>query len=652
MYPVVRSTHRYQRLHSSLKFLLTGLLLSSLLACGWVDSTGVQRGDEPVVELSFNNVINLIENEAMLLDPVQSVDPFGEIVFWRWSENPVNQGNLQRCAGVNGFNQQFVQNSLAQACTTSAGCAMEFEQNTQNIEGSARTVFRLVPPLLRAPVGVVYQLFGTDADGLETVNDFTFCLIAVNEAPDAQDDMFIALEGEMFTTSANGPNLLSNDSDDIDISNLALRVLPEPVVEPRFAASFEIFPDGSFTYLPVAGFSGNDMFTYRITDGFATSEAVARLSIQAANAEPVQLDDLPALDLIEGLAVDEVLAEFFVDPEGGSLVFSAEGLPPGLVLDDEGNLSGTVSAGFTGNFTFTISVTDGSAILVSEASGTVAPNLPPVARNLPGLEGQEGRVFIFDASDFFEDPEEQPLLYALSTPAGLALNIGAGSGVVSGVPSTAGRFRITVSASDGVNPSTQRVAILDVDAIPNRVPVFSGAITNQSAIVDEPFELVIVATDDDDDDLTFSLAGTASRFIDIDEESGEIEGEFTSAGTFRANIRVSDGTDTTAATFLIFVEELPVVTPAVNQIPQAVDIPNRQVAGGFAFTVFEQFDDPDGDTLTFSTDDLPVGVTLSDDGVISGTASAANAGNHFVVVTANDGRGGEVSDGFRLTIVN
>jgi len=151
LYPVVRPTHRYQRLHSSLKFLLTGLLLSSLLACGWVDSTGVQRSADPVVELSFNNVVDLIEDEAMLLDPTQSIDPLGEIVFWRWSENPVNQGNLQRCQGINGFNPQFVQDSLAQACTTATGCAMEFEQNAQTIDGSERTVFRLVPPLVLKP---------------------------------------------------------------------------------------------------------------------------------------------------------------------------------------------------------------------------------------------------------------------------------------------------------------------------------------------------------------------------------------------------------------------------------------------------------------------------------------------------------------------
>jgi len=388
------------------------------------------------------------------------------------------------------------------------------------------------------------------------------------------------------------------------------------------------------------------------------------------------------------------------------------------------------------------------------AAQFVGPNLPPVSSRLPRLEGEEGLAFTFDASEFFEDPEEQPLLYALSTPAGLDLDIDARSGVVSGVPSTEGRFRFTVSASDGVNPSARRVAILDVDSAPNRAPVYTGAIANQTvetgeairaivpnfsdpdgdelsfeisddlpaglsfdedtgrvsgtptragifrnltieatdgdglsatsdtfnltiveaeeeneapeieaiatqnAFVDEPFELDIIATDEDDDDLTFSLAGTAFRFIEIDEDSGEIEGEFTRAGTFRVNITVSDGTDDTTATFLIVVTEedssaaTPVTTPAVNQIPEVVDIPNRQVTGGFAFTVFAQFDDPDGDTLTFSTDDLPAGVILSDDGVISGTASAANAGNHFVVVTASDGRGGEVSDGFRLTIVN
>lgn len=745
-------------MHSSLKFIVTGLLwgsLSLLFACGWVDSTGVQRAAEPpVVELSLNTVVDLIEDEPMLLDPVLSVDPRGEIVLWRWSENPVNQGDLSSCSGVNGFNPQFVQDSLAQACTSPAGCAMEFEQITQIVDGSERTVFRLEPPLLRAPVGVVYQLFGTDADGLETVNDFTFCLIAVNQAPDAQDDMFIVLEDEVFTTSASGPNLLSNDSDDIDISNLTLRVLTEPVEGPRFAADFEIFPDGSFTYLALPGFTGSDSFTYSITDGFATNDAVASLTIQAVNAEPMQLDDLPDLDLVEGVPVDVSLAEFFVDPEGGTLVFSAQGLPPGLELDDAGNLGGIVTVGAAGNYTYTISVSDGTTILTSDASTSVAQNMPPDRSNLPRLEAVEGSVFTFDASDFFEDPEQQPLLFTLSTPANLDFVIDARSGVISGVPSTPGRFRLTVGASDGINPAVTRTATLDVDSVPNRRPVYTGAIANQTvdvgepitaivpgfsdpdgdelsfeisddlpagltfdedtgrvsgiptragifrnlvieatdegglsvtsdtfnltiveveevnqlpeitgiadqrATVDEPFALQVSATDDDDDDLLFSLVGTAAPFLDIDARSGEIEGEFSTTGTFQAIIIVSDGTDQTTASFLILATEdsttpvVPVTPPVENQIPTVVDIPNRQVTGVFSFTVNAQFTDPDDDTLTFSTDDLPVGVGLSANGVISGISSAANAGNHFVSITASDGQGGTVSDGFRLTIVN
>ena len=41
---------------------------------------------------------------------------------------------------------------------------------------------------------------------------------------------------------------------------------------------------------------------------------------------------------------------------------------------------------------------------------------------------------------------------------------------------------------------------------------------------------------------------------------------------------------------------------------------------------------------------------MDEEGVITGRSRRRNRGDWFVLVTADDGRGGRVADGFRLTI--
>ena len=229
--------------------LLLALLASvSLVSCGWVDSTGVQSSNLPVVTFEADTVVDLIENEPMLLDPTPRVDPDGEIQVWRWSDEPVNAGNLSVCQGTNGFNQNFVADTLENACADGSSCSLQFTEQFREVGGIQRSQFVLQPPVLRAPIGVAYELLGTDANGEQRAFEFTFCLIAVNEAPEAVDDRFIVTEDQTLVVSSNGPNLLSNDIDDDDASNMPLQVIVEPQEAPSFAAEFTLFADGGFLY--------------------------------------------------------------------------------------------------------------------------------------------------------------------------------------------------------------------------------------------------------------------------------------------------------------------------------------------------------------------------------------------------------------------
>ena len=129
-----------------------------------------------------------------------------------------------------------------------------------------------------------------------------------------------------------------------------------------------------------------------------------------------------------------------------------------------------------------------------------------------------------------------------------------------------------------------------------------------------------------------------------------INGVFDRSGRFRAEVIVSDGPSETSIVFIVVVLANP--DDPSNRPPVPVDIPNRTVSGTFSFSVTELFEDPNDDELFYSATGLPEDVRISRNGTISGTSTEDNEGRHFVVVTADDGRDGTISDGFLLVIEN
>jgi len=161
-------------------------------------------------------------------------------------------------------------------------------------------------------------------------------------------------------------------------------------------------------------------------------------------------------------------------------------------------------------------------------------------------------------------------------------------------------------------------------------------------------------SDPDGDRLSFSLDNESSDSgLSITPE-GILQSDagLASVGQWRASISASDGIESLSSAFVVTMR----VSDSLkdfrnNKKPTVTDIKNRTFSGEFAYDVSEFFKDRDSlDQLTFTAVGLPSGLQIRADGVIEGTSNVSNQGRWFIRVTAEDGFGGDVDDGFLLTL--
>jgi hypothetical protein len=386
----------------------------------------------------------------------------GNEQLFAWSEVPLQQGNLPACAGQGPYKADFAADSLAEACIDPEQCSLDF-QSVETDAGVAE--FSLLAPELKASVGLRYGLTVSDTAGRSSTREFDFCLSAINDPPVAGDDTFLVREGVLEYFGPDGLNLMTNDRDDIDISNDGLTILTTPIIAPASAAEFELFSDGSFTYeSSLSGILTDqfDTFRYAITDGPNTVEATVTIRIAASNQAPELVDDIPLLAATAEALFEIDLAAYFVDPENGALTFAfaSDAVLPGegtLALDQDGVLSGIADEADVGTYVMTLVVSDGGRSIETVVNLTVEP-APLVPANSPPeyVDGvgdrtlRLGRTMLPIIPEFI-DPDGDLLTYTIIGRGILpdGLEIDEETGVVSGIPEEAVWVReLRIEATD------------------------------------------------------------------------------------------------------------------------------------------------------------------------------------------------------------
>ena len=184
----------------------------------------------------------------------------------------------------------------------------------------------------------------------------TVSLSVTNHAPLVAAEGYTVNTGGTLTRSA-ARGLLANDTDDDgDVLTASLAIGPSH-------GTLTLNADGSFTYTPAAGFSGSDSFSYRVSDGAATSDSVT-VSLSVLNPPPVAVFDFYRVhhDTTFTVAAGGVLDNDLREPGETLTARLVSGPAHGtLTLNADGSFTYTPNFRFVGSDSFTYVANDGTS---------------------------------------------------------------------------------------------------------------------------------------------------------------------------------------------------------------------------------------------------------------------------------------------------
>jgi iron transport multicopper oxidase len=318
------------------------------------------------------------------------------------------------------------------------------------------------------------------------------------------------------------------------------------------------------------------------------------------------------------------------------------------VTIDPGSLGGSQKS-------FTVSISGpGGGVQVVEGAATVTivppvgnvtqpppPTAPVLTADAPAGDATVGAAYgyTFAASG---SPSPSFTVASGQLPPGLALDP---SGVLGGVPTTAGSYTFTVQAANGVGAPAVSPSLTINVAPPPVAPAFTADSPPTSATVAQAYSYTFTAAGQPAP--TFSLnSGSLPPGLTLDS-SGDLTGTPTNAGSYTFTVAAANGIDIPAVTPSITItvttgESAPTITSANNA---------KAVAGTpFSFTVTTT--GSPAPALT-STGPVPGWLTFTDNGdgtaTMTGTPSTP-LGPTSLTLTAHNGSGPDAVQPFTLTV--
>ena len=353
-----------------------GIALSQTLSLD--DQSAMAVGEEVTFTLSIDNpssgaVINTlgvdIDFDPMVLDLNKGMDGSSEVGI-TYTRGTLGEASYSFFLLVSNPDSRTIRvGGLNPAGGVQPGQSGELVQLHFTVASMADTMLTITPK--------------DDVASFNVQNgQFTF---HVNTAPTVMDDMGTTVEDEAVTI-----DVLVNDSDD-DMDTLTITA----VTQGAYGAVVNN-NDGTVTYTPNAGYTGPDNFTYTVSDGMDGGTAMVRVTVTARpeppNTAPTAADDTAMTDGDVAVTID--VLDNDSDSEGDTLTVTVvtQGGSGTVVNNNDGTVTYTPNAGYSGMDSFMYTVSDGELDATATVSVTVEAAEEPVepVDPDPGDNGDSG----------------------------------------------------------------------------------------------------------------------------------------------------------------------------------------------------------------------------------------------------------------------
>ncbi|HUO29752.1 MAG TPA: putative Ig domain-containing protein [Bryobacteraceae bacterium] len=382
--------------------------------------------------------------------------------------------------------------------------------------------------------------------------------------------------------------------------------------------------DGTLSGTPAA--NGAFTFTIQVVDS-ASHSANEQMSLTVSPALSITTSTLPGA--IVGTAYSQTLAA-----TGGTAPYSwsiaAGALPGGLSFSAAGVINGTPNA--AGTFTFTVQVADSLSVTATkQLQITITGGISiTTAAVLPDAAVNESYSQTLSAAGGVA-----PYTWAVtagSLPAGLTLSA---AGALTGKPSAAGTFQLTVTVMDNAQAAaSQQFTLVVANALTITTTALPGGKTGAA------YSQTLAATGGVPP-YAFSVStGTLPPGISL--SSAILAGTPTTPGSYTFTIAVTDSASATAAQQLTITVGGLVVTTTGSLPPAAVGTAYSQTIVAAGTPPY---------TWAITSGALPGGLSLnSASGIVSGTPTASGSFNITVQVT--DGNKSTASQTLSLNVIS
>lgn len=382
-------------------------------------------------------------------------------------------------------------------------------------------------------------------------------------------------------------------------------------------------------YQPAVGFAGSDSFTYTASNSAGTSMPA---TVSVTVADPV-VTITPSGSFTA--TADTPYNQTFTF-SGGAAPWSnyqVSNLPAGLSITGSTSNTVTISGVPTeaGTFNLNVSATDSST---GNGPFTVAQsfvlNVSPPTLTLSPSTLPNGIAGVAYSQSLTINGGVAPYTFTQSgaLPAGIAFD--AMTGTFSGTPTQSGSFPISINATDSTPGMAGTVTGVYTLVIAVPTLTLSPAAGALPAGVGGTSYTQTFSASDGVAPYTYShVAGALPAGLTLDTATGVLSGTPTMAGNTNFSIQATDSTSGTAAT-VMHAYALLIAAPTISIGPAT--LPNGVVSVPYD----QQLNAAGGTTpYTFavSAGALPAGLSLSSNGLVSGSPSATTTATFTITVT-------------------